>query len=60
MKVHVLQHVPFEDGVSSRNGKNRTLSLACHPKRSELALIDLFALRPNVVACQVDMLPPQR
>lgn len=47
------------NGVSSRNGKNRTLSLAEHPQRPELALFDLLALLPDVVAGQVDVLPAQ-
>ena len=47
-------------GVSSRNGKNRTLSLTEHPQRPELDLLDVFVLPPDVVAGQVDVLPAQR
>jgi hypothetical protein len=49
-----------QDGVSSRNGKNRTLSLARHSERPELALADLLVLPPDVIAGQVDVLPAQR
>ena len=46
------------EGVASRNGKNRTLRLVERSKRTELAALDPFALSPDVVACQVDMLQP--
>jgi len=48
-------------GVASRNGNNSTLRiLSCLPQRPEPAVLDLFALAPNVVTGQVDVLPAQR
>ena len=47
-------------GVSSRNGKYRTLRLGRLSERPESALFDRLALPPEVVAGQADVLPPQR
>jgi predicted AAA+ superfamily ATPase len=44
--------------VSSRNGKNRTLSLDQRPQRPELAWLDELVL-PDVVPGEVDVLPTQ-
>ena len=45
-------------GVSSRNGKNRTLSLDQRPQRPELAWLDELVL-PDVVPGEVDVPPTQ-
>ena len=47
-------------GSRQETEKNRTLSLRAGPKRAELSREDRSVLLPNVVARQVDVLPPQR
>ena len=46
-------------GVTSRNGKNRTLRPIERRQGADVALFDLLVLPPVVVSCQVDVLPAQ-
>ena len=56
---HALsKHLAGQGGVSSRNGKNRTLRICERPQRPKFAGLELARL-PDVIACQVNVLPAE-
>ena len=47
-------------GIAAEFVKNSTLRLFSSSQRSELPVFNLSVLPPNVIACQIDVLPTQR